>query len=150
HSRWRRSRWPVAVAGVTFALLAAGHLAALPWYAEHRCPSGRPAAVIAAHAGPDTPVVCYPRNCDSVAFYLGRDDLRSFRSKQTHLLLQYLQERPRVVILCTHRHSLHGLREALPRGLRIVKEVHFGVEGMGGLPDGLAQEVAGLMGGTAL
>jgi hypothetical protein len=61
----------------------------------------------------DIPVVCYPRNCDSVAFYLQRDDLRSYRSKETHLLVGFLQNQPRTVVLFSHRHSLKGLEQAL-------------------------------------
>jgi hypothetical protein len=67
-----------------------------------------------------TPVVCYPRNCDSVAFYLGRDDFRSYREKQVGDLLNFLQEQPRTVVLFTHRHSPAGLAYFLPsRGLEL-------------------------------
>jgi hypothetical protein len=85
-----------------------------------------------------------------VAFYVGRDDLRSYRSKQTHLLIQFLQERPRTVLLFTHRHSLRGLRHALPPDLRLVKEKHFGLSTIAGLPEGLAQKLTWLMGETSL
>jgi hypothetical protein len=85
---------------------------------------------------PQTPVICYPRNCDSVAFYLGRDDLRSFRSKQTPAMIRYLLGQPRAVILFTHRHSLEALRQVLPPELRLVDETplcasaKLGPEGM--------------------
>ena len=44
----------------------------------------------------NTPVVCYPRNCDSVAFYLKRDDLRSYRSKETILEIASLSTKMEV------------------------------------------------------
>ena len=57
-----------------------------------------------------------------MAFYLGRSDLRSFRSKQTPELLAYLQSQPRVVVLFTHRHSMEALRQVLPPPLRLSDE----------------------------
>ncbi len=65
------------------------------------------------------PVVCYPRGCDSVSFYLGRDDLRSFRSKETGRLIEFLHRQPRTVVLFTHRHSPASLEHALPPGFRL-------------------------------
>ena len=75
---------------------------------------------------PSVPVICYPRNCDSVAFYVGRDDLRNYRSKDTPEMVRYLLEQPRTVILFTHRHSLEALREVLPKPLRLTGEVPLG------------------------
>ena len=57
---------------------------------------------------PHTPVICYPRQAHSVAFYLGREDLPSYRSKEVHLLCRKLKEQPRTVVLLTHRSSLRG------------------------------------------
>jgi hypothetical protein len=90
---------------------------------------GRPEKVLALCADRNVPLVYYPRSCDSVAFYLNRDDVRTYRSKHTHLLIQQLREQPRSVVLCTHRHTVVGLRQALPPDLRIVQETHFGIEG---------------------
>src|SRR5207245_1522707 len=84
HSPWERSTWTSRVAGLTFVLLGVSHYVVIPWYAEHHSPLGRSEAIVREHCGdPLTPVICYPRNCDSVGFYLGRDDLLSFRSKET-------------------------------------------------------------------
>src|SRR5262249_11254570 len=96
----------------TFTLLLLIHHAALPWYARFRSPFSREADVARHCEG--TPVVCYPRSCDSVAFYLDRDDFVTFRSKETPALIEYLKQRPRTVILFTHRHSLQALRQVLP------------------------------------
>jgi hypothetical protein len=68
-------------------------------------------------------VVCYPRNCDSAAFYLGRADFLNYRSKQTPELIEFLKTQRRTVILFTHRHSLATLRRMLPPGeLRLTEE----------------------------
>src|SRR4029079_2775320 len=95
----------------------------------------RPAEVLALCADRDTRVVCYPRNCDSVAFYLGRDDLQSYRSKETPALIRFLLDQPRAVVLFTHRHSLKGLRAVLPPDLHLTGETPlFGSAQFG--PDG--------------
>jgi 4-amino-4-deoxy-L-arabinose transferase-like glycosyltransferase len=150
HGPWRDSRWPRAVAVGSFLLLAAGHHVACPWYAAYRSPVGRPEAVCRLCADPATTVVCYPRNCDSVAFYLGRDDLRSYRSKSIEELRHLVRTRPRTVILCTHRHSLQGLRQLLPPDVRVVEEVRFGLADIPGVPPRLMKVLVQLMGETAL
>jgi 4-amino-4-deoxy-L-arabinose transferase-like glycosyltransferase len=147
---WRLSRWPRTAAAVVFVLLAAGHHVVVPWWAWYRSPMGR-AAVVARYCGDrELPVICYPRNCDSVSFYLGRDDLRTFRSKQIDALRDALQERPRTVVLFTHRHSLRGLRQFLPPEWRLVNETHFGLPRFPGVPDWLAQKITGWTGETPL
>jgi 4-amino-4-deoxy-L-arabinose transferase-like glycosyltransferase len=112
-SRWVQSRWTKGIIGLSFVLLAAGHYVIVPWYARFHSPMSRPDEVAKLCGDPAMPVVCYPRNCDSVAFYLGRDDLRSYRSKETHLLVGFMQQRPRTVVLFSHRHSLQGLEQAM-------------------------------------
>ena len=133
-------RPPAATAVLGVALLATLHHAVLPWYAAQRSPFGRPELLAEYLADPATPVVCYPRNCDSVAFYAGRADLRNVRSKHTFMLVADLQSRPRTVVLFTHRHSLEALRNTLPPDLRLTRttSLHrtFGV----GLLDKLAGE----------
>ncbi len=141
---WDRRRWPLALGGLAFGLMVLVHLVALPWYARQRAPMGRPDEVRALCGDRDLPVICFPRSCDSVSFYLGRDDLRSFREKQLALLLDALHERPRTVVLCTHRHTLTGLRAALPPDLRVAREVHFG------LSEGLMERLRTAMGETVL
>jgi 4-amino-4-deoxy-L-arabinose transferase-like glycosyltransferase len=150
HSRWRRSRLPAWGAAATFALLAAFHHLALPWYAEYRSPMSRPDEVVRLCADRATRVVCYPRNCDSVAFYLGRADLRAYRSKEIEGLRSEVRRQPRTVILCTHRHALHGLRELLPPEVSVVDEVRLGLADIPGVPPWLMTPLAGLMGETAL
>jgi hypothetical protein len=79
-----------------------------------------------------------------VGFYLDRDNLLCYRSKETHLLIHKLREHPRCVVLCTHRHTLVGLRQALPPDLHIVKETNLGLSG------GIMEQLKGWMGETAL
>jgi 4-amino-4-deoxy-L-arabinose transferase-like glycosyltransferase len=143
-----RALWAGGVAA--FFVLAVAHHVAVPWYAAYRSPVGRPAEVRRLCADKSTTVVCYPRNCDSVAFYLGRDDLHSYRSKEIDDLRTLVRLRPRTVILCTHRHSLLGLHQLLPPDVRIVEEVHYGLRDIPGVPPRLMKLLVKLMGETAL
>jgi 4-amino-4-deoxy-L-arabinose transferase-like glycosyltransferase len=112
--------------GIWIVLFAFASYVALPWYAHLRSPMGAPAAELrSACADPAVPVCCYPRSCDSAAFYLGRDDLRATRSKHVHLLVAELLQRERTVVLFTHNHSLEALKYALPPDLRIARAVSF-------------------------
>ena len=150
NSRWQASRLPRNLATGAFLLLAIGHHLACPWYAAYRSPVGRPEAVSRLCSDKATTVVCYPRNCDSVAFYLGRDDLHSYRSKSIDELRMLVRVQPRTVILCTHRHSLKGLHQLLPPDVRIVEEANFGLANIPGVPPRLMKMLVRLMGETAL
>ncbi len=110
-SRWASIKWRRAAVPINVGLLAVAHYAVIPWYAEFRSPMSRP-DVVAEYCA-DSPVVCYPRNCDSVAFYLGRDDFRNYRSKETPELVEWAHASPRTVVLFTHRHSPHALGPVL-------------------------------------
>jgi hypothetical protein len=147
---WRFSRVPGVVAGVTFAGMFVAHCVVVPWYAAYRSPMSQDAAVRHYCSDPATPVVCYPRNCDSVSFYLGRDDLHSYRSKEIEELRKLVRENPRTVVLCTHRHSLHGLKELLPPEVCVVESVHVGLGDVPGVPHRFRKPLANLMGETAL
>ncbi|MEO2088535.1 MAG: glycosyltransferase family 39 protein, partial [Gemmataceae bacterium] len=113
-----RSRWDklVATRGVIAgfaAVIALIHYVGLPWYAKERSPMGRPEVVLKYLSDPNTHVVCYPRNIDSVAFYSGREDLEVIRTKDANRMIRESHLRPRTVILFTHDHSLAGFKEAL-------------------------------------
>lgn len=122
NSEWAASRWPTAIAATAFVLLAIGHHMVLPYYARHHSPFRDAEQMVHYCGDPATPVVCYPRNCDSVSFYLGRDDLRTFRGKQTPELIEFLKTQPRTVVLCMHRNSLETLRRVLPPQLGLAEE----------------------------
>jgi 4-amino-4-deoxy-L-arabinose transferase-like glycosyltransferase len=122
-----RSRWNTApstrfaIASMVGILLLVHHVG-LPWYARERSPYGRPDLVERFVCDPGTVVVSYPRNCDSLAFYVGRDDFRQVRTKDTNQLMVDCHHRPRTVILFTHRDSLKGFRNTMPPSLEIVEE----------------------------
>jgi 4-amino-4-deoxy-L-arabinose transferase-like glycosyltransferase len=150
HSRWRQSRWPASLAAASFLLLAVGHHVVMPWYAWYRSPMSRPEEVARLCGDPEVPVICYPRHCDSVAFYLGRDDLRNYRSRDIELLRHALRQEPRTVVLCTHRHSLEGLRQALPPELCVAAEAHLRLGRPSLVPEWLAGKFITWMGETPL
>ena len=112
-SRWVQSRWTWGILGLSLTIMASGHYLFIPWYAQFRSPMRLTMEVIRLCSDSQTPVVCYPRNCDSVAFYLGREDIHTYRSKETHLLVGFLQQHPGTVVLFAHRHSLKGFEQAL-------------------------------------
>ena len=149
NTAWDRSRGPTAGAGAAFLLLAGFHNVVVPWYAGYRSPMRRPDEIGRLCDGAAT-VVCYPRNCDSVAFYLGRDDLRGYRSKDIEDLRALVRAQPRTVILGTHRHSRLMLHRLLPPDVRIVEEVHVGLDRLPGVPGPAMKMLAAAMGETAL
>lgn len=123
------SRWGIRAAAVIvgIGLVATGmvHYRWIPWYAKVRSPMGDADRVARYCGDPNQPILCFPRSCDSVAFYLKRDDLRAARSKDSHELIGMLEENPRTVVLFTHRHSLEALRFVLPPHLKFTEFVSF-------------------------
>src|SRR5439155_12312249 len=71
-SRWNTSPATRLAVGAMACLVLLVHHVGVPWYAKERSPFGRPEAVERFIGDRDTVVVCYPRNCDSLAFYAGR------------------------------------------------------------------------------
>jgi 4-amino-4-deoxy-L-arabinose transferase-like glycosyltransferase len=118
---WERSRWLMVMTGSMALLLAVLHQVALPWYARFHSPMSRPEVVF--RYCESTPVACYPRNCESAGFYLGREDLHLFRGKEAPELIEFCKTSPRTVILFMHRHSLQEIRRTLPPGLTLTDEV---------------------------
>jgi hypothetical protein len=149
-SRWWGSRLVYAVTGVTYVSLAVANVAIMPWYANYRSPVARPADLVRMCSDKNVTVVCYPRNCDSVAFFLGRDDLRAYRSKDIEDLRKLVREQPRTIILCTHRHALRGLKQLLPPDTPILESVHHGLGPIPGVPKPLMRGLVKVMGETAL
>ncbi len=130
-SRWNKSSWTRIMAGAAYAFLIVGNFWIIPWYAEYRSPMNRPEQVREFCGDPDVPVLCYPRPVDSVAFYLKRDDLRNYRSKYTHQLLEELQKHRKTVVLFSHRHSCEQLRNLLPPHMEMTKTAPLGLCSMG-------------------
>ena len=149
-SKWAGRPMTRALVAMSFVAMFAGNNLGVPFFAGYRAPAAHIAEVSGACAGQDAPVVCYPRNCDSMGFYIARDDLRTYRSKQTHLLVYFMQQRPKTILLLTHRHSLQGLRQALTSDLEITHVEHFGLGNIPGLSEALSMRLAGYLGETSL
>lgn len=126
-TRWGNARATRLGMAATAGLLLVLHYGVVPWVARARSPMNNPEEVRSYCGDPEMPVRCYPRNLDSVAFYLGRDDLKSFRSKHTHLLVEDLLKEPRTVVLFGHRNSLTTLSLNLPPELRLVRPTKLGL-----------------------
>jgi 4-amino-4-deoxy-L-arabinose transferase-like glycosyltransferase len=124
---WHRSRWLVGLVTACWLLLACSHYVVIPAYARQRSPINRFEEVRARCGDPNVPVLCFPRNVDSVAFYLGRADFRTYRSKELDALVQALDEQPRTVILFGHRNSPETLARHLPAHLRMVERKSLGL-----------------------
>jgi 4-amino-4-deoxy-L-arabinose transferase-like glycosyltransferase len=123
-----RSRWHSANATRVMVVAMASvvlfvHHFGMPWYARERSPYGRPELVKRFVDDPDTTVLCFPRNCDSLAFYMNRSDMRNVRTRDVNQMFVDCHHRARTVILFTHNDSLAGFKETLPPSLGIVEEV---------------------------
>ena len=123
-TKWGDARATRATLGTMAALMLLANYALIPWYANKRSPMRDP-DLIARYCDPDTTIVCFPRQINSLAFYLGRDDLDSVRSKNAPEMVQGLLKRKKTVILCTHRHSFEALRYTFPAPLRITASESF-------------------------
>jgi 4-amino-4-deoxy-L-arabinose transferase-like glycosyltransferase len=119
-SRWNGAFATRALIAAAAALVLFAHHYAVPWYAKERSPLGRP-ELVEHFIEPDTAVICFPRNCDSVAFYTDRADLRSVRTRDVNQLFVDCHHRPRTVILFTHRESFAAIKQTLPPSLAIVE-----------------------------
>jgi 4-amino-4-deoxy-L-arabinose transferase-like glycosyltransferase len=122
-SRWNSAVFTRGLIAATAALVLVLHHYALPEYARERSPYGRPELVERYVNDPDTTVLCYPRNCDSLAFYKDRSDLRNVKTRDVNQLFVDCHHRPRTVVLFTHYDSLEGMRTILPPSLEIVDAV---------------------------
>jgi hypothetical protein len=120
-TRWNTAFRTRALVGAMAAVVLLAHYVAVPWYARERSPVGRPELVDRFVDDPDVTVVCFPRNCDSLAFYHDRSDLRNVRTKSVNQLMVDCHSRPRTVILFTHHDSFRGFKNTLPPSLSIVE-----------------------------
>jgi 4-amino-4-deoxy-L-arabinose transferase-like glycosyltransferase len=123
-----RTRWNGAISTRAMVAVMAGlvlflHHYAVPWYARERSPYGRPELVERFVSDPDTTVLCFPRNCDSLAFYRDRSDMKSIHTRDVNQMFVDCHHRPRTVILFTHGDSLAGFRSILPPSLDITETV---------------------------
>lgn len=70
---------------------------------------------------PRTPVVCHPHYCDSVSFYLGRDDIGSYSRDQREQLLADLHASPETLVFVKTGRVLDQLLDSLPETLEFEK-----------------------------
>jgi hypothetical protein len=122
-TRWNRAISTRAMIGAMAALVLCLHHYAMPWYARERSPYGCPELVERFVDNPETTILCFPRNCDSMAFYKDRSDLHSVRSRDVNQMFVDCHHRAKTVILFTHYESLAGLRQILPPSLEIAETV---------------------------
>lgn len=110
-----------------YAFVLFGNYWLVPFYADYRSPMNNGDLIQRLCADPATPVICYPRQVNSVAFYVGRDDLKNYRSKDTGELIEFLRNHQRIVVLFGHRHSPDALRQALPKNYSMVLRAPMGL-----------------------
>ncbi len=132
---WFRTR---AMVGSMAVFMLVAHHVAVPWYAKERSPYGNPEMIGRFVSDPDVAVVCFPRHCDSLAFYHDRSDMRNVRTKNVNQLMMDCHHRSRTVILFTHRDSFSGFKNALPPSLEIVETTTFKRKGSGSILDKFA------------
>lgn len=111
---WHRSRLFLGCLIVWSAILFVGHVAILPRVAFHRSPMNHPVEAKRFLEDRSLPIYTYPRPVNSVAFYLGRDDFQTYRSKELAEMLQSMDKHRRSVILFAHRNSKLILTHNVP------------------------------------
>jgi 4-amino-4-deoxy-L-arabinose transferase-like glycosyltransferase len=123
--RYRWNYWPFAYFNLLIAtvILLIAFYWLVPWYAQERSPYGKPELVAPYIADKKQIVICFSRNCDSLAFYYDRSDLKSVRTRNVNQLYVDCHFRPRTVILFTHSDALAGFRSQLPPSLTITETV---------------------------
>ena len=122
-TRWNGASSTRVLIGAAASFVLILHHYLMPWYAQERSPYGRPELVERFVSNPDTTVLCFPRNCDSLAFYKDRSDMHNIRSRDVNQMFVDCHHRPKTVILFTHYESLEGMRQILPPSLEIVETV---------------------------
>jgi 4-amino-4-deoxy-L-arabinose transferase-like glycosyltransferase len=150
HSDWRHAKTVYALAGAGLVMQFAGHFVLVPWYAAYRSPVSQWPAIAQYCGDRQTPVICYPRMCHSVAFYLGREEVSCYRSKEIDKLRDALRDNSKTVLLLTHRHSLAALSQVLPPEFAIKQAAHFGLPPVAGIRPEWGRGLAKAMGETAL
>jgi len=124
---WHRSRWAIGMIAAAWLLQASATLYLVPTYAEYRSPMSDLEFMRERCGDPEVRVLCFPRNVDSVAFYVGRSDFRTYRSKDIDELIDVLDMYPRCVVLFGHRNSPETLALRLPARLRMIDRRPMGL-----------------------
>ncbi len=122
-----RSRWVIGLIASFWLVQAFVNGVLVPAYARQRSPMADAAAMRERCGDPATPVVCFPRHVDSVAFATGRSDFRAYRSKEIDALVTELDKHPRTVVLFGHHNSPGTLARHLPAHLRLIERRPMGL-----------------------
>ncbi|MEZ6140177.1 MAG: glycosyltransferase family 39 protein [Zavarzinella sp.] len=128
-----RHRTKLVQGGTTFAwiFLAFAIHVVVPWYAELRSPMGPQNVAQRLQRADDEKVYCFPRNVDSVAFYTGRNDLQSLRSKHSQKLVMAIENDGKALVLFTHSHSLETFKQVLPPHMKVTEAMPARHQGTG-------------------
>ncbi len=127
HTKWSKSRWTIGFIVGCWLVQAISNYYVVPWYAQSRSPMAEMDAMRELCGDANVPVVCFPRNVDSVAFHVGRSDFRTFRSKDFAACVEELKKQPRTVVLFGHRNSPESLALHLPKNLHLIERRPMGL-----------------------
>jgi 4-amino-4-deoxy-L-arabinose transferase-like glycosyltransferase len=119
-SGWHQSRRLRSFLALWALVLIAAHAFVLPRVAWQRSPMNHAAEARPYLEDRSTPIYCYPRPVDSVAFYLDRDDFHVYRSKELAAMLESMDKHSRSIILFAHRNSKLILTHNVPPHFRVV------------------------------
>jgi dolichol-phosphate mannosyltransferase len=105
----------------TFALLLAASQEVLPGYTRKFSLRGQVRPQAKRSADPRVPVICYPHRWDSVSFYLGRNDVRTYAPERRAQLIADLRAQPETILFIKSDRSLEELLHDLPASLEFVQ-----------------------------
>jgi dolichol-phosphate mannosyltransferase len=122
--------WALCAAATFVVLLGGVHLL-LPGYARKFSLRGELKGQAELCADPDVPVVCYPHRWDSVSFYLRRNDVRVFSSRQREELMALLRSEQGTLLVVKSDESLKTVLRDLPAALEFVPRGRTGTVTVG-------------------
>jgi len=104
----------------TFVILVGALHSVLPAYAGRFSMRSQVRRLAELSQAADVPIVSYPREWDSVAFYLGRNDVRIYTAAQRDKLIADLRANPRTIAVIKTEHALDELLRDMPASLEFV------------------------------
>jgi 4-amino-4-deoxy-L-arabinose transferase-like glycosyltransferase len=116
---WLAGSW-AGCAVVTFLFLFLSVHVLLPGYYRRFSLRAQVRSFMSSSDGAQAPVVCHPHHCDSVSFYLGRHDIRSFSREERTQMIADLGSRPETIVFVKTGRVLNKLLAALPESLEFV------------------------------
>jgi 4-amino-4-deoxy-L-arabinose transferase-like glycosyltransferase len=119
----RRQTWSgswAACAVSTFALLFLALQIVLPGYHRRFSVRAQVRSLMATSNHRVIPVICYPHYCDSVSFYLGRQDVRPYGAADRARLIEDLKGCPESLAFVKSGRPLQELLTSLPDAIEFV------------------------------